>query len=417
MALADALGGDLPLGQTEWCVLMDLEDVRHRVWRVRDCLWALRSMVPDSYRVAAEGPATETLIVMTAPFGSMGDQALAAGALRAAHIADLPSPKALVPGAAEPWHAVGIEDVESLDAWWTGKTMKLSELATERGCRADVIVIGADTVDGRYDHATLAFRLRLLNRAVRSGRRAALVNFSISGAPTWASKRLLSQLDNGVELWARDESSRSRMEQLVSRDVGLAADIGCFLPPQMSPDVLANRQRLTGVVAVLVPNAHMSTDFGISREALLAYWVELAIDLASDHTVVVMPHDVRAYPDDVGFSELIAQEIKARGVNAELFVPGSAAEAKAFVAKADVTVAARMHACVGALSSGTPTVGLDYLQKFEGQFRWYGELGETLPFESVPQVADTSAAVRRVRERTQAVPGISTNDIGWLVKR
>lgn len=39
-----------------------------------------------------------------------------------------------------------------------------------------------------------------------------------------------------------------------------------------------------------------------------------------------------------------------------------------------------MHACVAALSSGVPTVGIGYVGKFSGQFAWYGDLGAVVEY-------------------------------------
>lgn len=83
--------------------------------------------------------------------------------------------------------------------------------------------------------------------------------------------------------------------------------------------------------------------------------------------VLVLPHvhDSRPRNDDRQLAAEIEESIAHPGVRA---VPGplTAGEYKAIAARSVLTIAERMHAAIGALSSGVPTVAVGYSQKFVG---------------------------------------------------
>lgn len=368
---------------------------------------------------AARAPRAETspLFVLTAAFGSMGDQALAAGSLELSRLKGW-SAHALVPGDARPWHDIGIDGTSTLDSWNTGPLRRVSASAWRDLQSRDVFVIGADVIDGRYDHGSVSLRVQLLNAAARVGRQAKLVNFSLSTSPTASSLVLLRGLDPAVELWSRDEPSQARGQNLLQRRIGLAPDVGAFLKPRRSSRV-AELMDGSAPPVVLVPNAHMSTDFGVGRGDLLQYWDELARAFSMrGERVVVMPHDTREYPDDPGFSAELVELLAAGEVPVELFVPQDGAEAKAVAAGARLLVGARMHACVGSLSVGTPTLGLDYLDKFAGQFAWFGDHGAALPFDASLTPSQTMDQAEKLLGGDRGPSSALAPDrVGWLDPR
>src|SRR5699024_4312208 len=87
------------------------------------------------------------------------------------------------------------------------------------------------------------------------------------------------------------------------------------------------------------------------------------------YDVVVLAHDIRARQGDPALAREVAERL-SRTARAE--VPSSAREAKAILGVVDLHVTSRMHAGVASLSQGVPTIGLDYVDKFRGQFSWYG---------------------------------------------
>ncbi len=103
--------------------------------------------------------------------------------------------------------------------------------------------------------------------------------------------------------------------------------------------------------------------------------------LASRDDIVVhlVTHVVdRRQPEDS--DGLITDELAARYPKA-IRVPDFAgpSEAKSYISGLDVLVAARMHACIAAYSSGVPVVPVAYSRKFMGLFGELLQYGHTLP--------------------------------------
>ncbi|WP_183084880.1 polysaccharide pyruvyl transferase family protein [Mycetocola manganoxydans] len=359
---------------------------------------------------------TRTQVILPAAYGSMGDDALRAGTEEGAN--ELNERVDLwMPGTAENWPA-GHESVQSLEPLRIGQTGVLNRRALERFGRSDTTVIGADTLGGNYLHGFLGYRVAALRQAAFNGRRAKLANFSMGASPTPTALKLLRSLPSDVELWARDELSRERTQTFLQRDVRVAPDVGALAlatPTRTAKDI-AERHATRGYVT-LVPNAHFETLGWFTRTALVDFWVEVGVALSADYGVVLLPHDVRGRPGDVALSEEISKALERRvGEKVDVFTPQTAAQAKYVLQGSKGVVSARMHACVGALASGVPCVGLEYLGKFAGQFAWYGELGSVVPLESAVDAQTVLSAFRSLPSRSTGTwtSPVTAQSIGWL---
>lgn len=380
------------------------------------------SMLTPHHKVTSRRLGTETSdspvsVIMSGGFGSMGEYALAVGTLTVAKSKQIPV-ELMVPGNAAPWKLAGIEEANSLDRLMTGPTLTMNAKGRAQFQRTGIIAIGADTIDGKYEHRYLGFRVRALNIAAREGKTSRLVNFSFSEDPTALSVRFLRKLDRQVEIWARDDISRQRMESALDRKVLVAPDVGLFVKPDRTPKVEAFFASLGSAkpMAVVLPNAHFVSTFGVDLATLTNYWVELCQTLSAKFNVVVMPHDMRG---DSILSQDIATVAKHRGTFVDIFVPGSTVEAKAVLDRSDLCVSARMHGCVGAMSCGVPTVGIEYVGKFEGQFAWYGDLGARIPFNQSTNLAETTRAIEQLTKlhptkQRSPMEKFPPSIIGWL---
>lgn len=379
----------------------------------------VRRLQTSSVRDLSRGAASATNVILPAAFGSLGDEALAAGTMVGAKSTGLPI-RIWAPGNGDGWPEARVSRVQSLTPIRVGNTALLNAGAREMFGGEDVCVIGADTIGGDYLHGFLGYRVAALRQAVKNGRRAQLVNFSLGRRPTGLALALLRSLPSDVQLWARDELSRERGIQFLGRDVGLAPDIGALTQQTATSAscALVSRQSAKSYI-VLIPNAHFETMKWLSRREIIASWVELAVHLSDSYSVVFLPHDLRPRPGDVA----LAQEIALRLVHMldspiEMFVPLTSGEAKHVIANSAGVISARMHGCVAALSSGIPCLGIEYLGKFVGQFRWFGDLGAVVPLtgQVKPQ-----ALSRRIRELIAANSGahhannvVKVEDFGWL---
>ncbi|MDQ1530185.1 MAG: hypothetical protein QOE37_290, partial [Microbacteriaceae bacterium] len=305
-------------------------------------------------------------------------------------------------GPAPSLHRLGLAPTRDGEAAVTLASARLNRHGRAALTAADLVIVGADTIGGDYEHRSLAAKVEALNRAAAAGRAAKLVNSSVPASPTALSVRILRNLDAGVEVWARDRPSQSLLGELLERRVRVAPDIGALLTPTSAPRRPVPHP---SGYAVFVPNAHFHTHHGLDRAALLAAWVRAVRLIGATVPVIVMPHETRPFPGDIAMAEDLAA-----GSGARLYRPADAADAKALLAGAAVCVSARLHACLGALSTGTPTLGLEYLDKFRGQFAWFGDRGRVLPFE-------TTRDAERIGTEADALlrlaPGEAPEIDGW----
>ena len=352
-------------------------------------------------RPATGGSATGRVrVVLPASHGSFGDEAMglvAASSLQ--HLLEEAGVDAgvdlVVPGDAAPWRRLVPADVG---------VIPLSDLTVGRGtvptattvrelASGPLVVIGADTLAGDYELALLATRVRMLNVAAAAGHPAAMVNFSLPTTVHPAAARILQSLDLEVVVRARDRLSAQRATEILGRTVPCTPDIAALLPPT------PRHERSTAPV-VFVPNAHLGGMYGVGTEHLVTLWRDLGLRMreqGDDRPVEVVVHDVRDSVGDVALGRRVVDALVEAGVDATLTVPTTAAEAKAAIAAADHCVSARMHACVAALSSGVPTVGIGYVGKFSGQFDWYGDLGSVLEYRPDLTANEILERVRIIR--------------------
>jgi polysaccharide pyruvyl transferase WcaK-like protein len=362
-----------------------------------------------------------TNVILPASFGSMGDDALRAGTLAGAIALDR-KVRLWVPGSVDNWPHEPLQPgvITSVDALRIGDTGFLNGPARRTFGDSDTVVVGADTMGGNYLHGFLAYRVSALREAARRGRHSKLVNFSMGSRPTRTALNLLRSLPQEVELWARDEGSRARTADFLNREVQLAPDIGALAKPTPSEEAtrIMTRHESRPFVT-LVPNAHFETLGWYTHEELVRFWAELAASLMPQFQIVILPHDVRPRPGDIAMSHEIAKRVtELTQSSVSVFVPKSAGEAKYLLRQSAGVISARMHACVGALSSGVPCVGIEYLNKFVGQFTWFGSLGEVVPLESSISSESVTSIFHDLladnpRDTNWSNP-ITPTAIGWL---
>ena len=85
--------------------------------------------------------------------------------------------------------------------------------------------------------------------------------------------------------------------------------------------------------------------------------------LAAGRSVTLFPHvlDSQSHDNDVPVSRELAAEYDGR---IGLVVPTDLEDARSIIAASELVIGARMHACLNALSTGTPAVAMAYSRKF-----------------------------------------------------
>ncbi|WP_104091168.1 polysaccharide pyruvyl transferase family protein [Arthrobacter sp. GMC3] len=205
-------------------------------------------------------------------------------------------------------------------------------------------------------------------------------------------------------LMARDTESAAEAARLgravdvLTTDVVFALDI-----PQVGKtrDVILN-------ISGLLWNENPHVDFRSYRNSIARLH---DLMLARGRRITVMAHVLDSGNSDNDVPA-IHEFIESSRSSAEIVIPTGLDDVREVVASGNVVIGSRMHACLNALSVGTPAIPLAYSRKFEPLFRGLGwEHTVDLRDETIDPVAavlkhlevtdlekDVSALVHRAHE-------------------
>ncbi len=165
-------------------------------------------------------------------------------------------------------------------------------------------------------------------------------------------------------IFARDSRSFAAAKALALPHVRPATDAVFALPQPAEVGLAADipPRTLLNVSGLLwTENPHV--DSATYRTSV----IQLALDLdARGHRVALFAHVLAStnHDDDVGAIDAAREELVRRGLDLETVVPSTLADARATIKASRLVVAARMHACLNALSVGVPAIALAYSRKF-----------------------------------------------------
>lgn len=170
---------------------------------------------------------------------------------------------------------------------------------------------------------------------------------------------------------ARDSVSAAQAARLGRPVDTLATDVVFALPqPEAADGATAGAGTAAGVRHDVLLNVSGLLWFGhgeIDPQAYRAQVTELYRRLrAEDRRVGLLAHVLRASSGDNLDDDIaaIAQFTAEVDPEAEVVVPDDLADVRRHLAATDLVIASRMHACLNALSVGTPAVALAYSDKF-----------------------------------------------------
>lgn len=180
---------------------------------------------------------------------------------------------------------------------------------------------------------------------------------------------------------ARDADSADQARQL-GRPVDVLSTDVVFALPQVP--VARTRDVVLGISGLLWhPNPHV--DHTRYRDIMTRLHSDL---LASGRRVSLLAHVLDSPTTDNDVPAV--REFATRAApDSEVIIPADLDEVRAAVASAQVVIASRMHACLNALSVGTPAIPLAYSKKFDPLF---GGLGwnHTVDLRIVPDAVSAT---------------------------
>lgn len=202
-------------------------------------------------------------------------------------------------------------------------------------------------------------------------------------------------------VFARDQRSLEFARDVApDAPLALSTDVAFELPFTPPPPRTGDRLRIgVNVSGLLFSEAESGGNrFGLSYD-YARFTRALLTDLTAraDCDVHLVPHVIepRLADDDSRLADRLHAEFPATIRLPDFTTPS---EAKSAIATLDLLIAARMHACIGAFSSGTPVLPVAYSRKFAGLF---GSLGydRQIPVTGLDDTGALAMALAAVDQR------------------
>ena len=202
-------------------------------------------------------------------------------------------------------------------------------------------------------------------------------------------------LENTDYIFARDDESAQQVSQLIPKKrVCVTSDLAMELPYDKQ---LADRKYDDDLnIGINISNLlwHDGKDFGFKLD-YVQFTKQLIEELSHMYNVHLIAHTYDKNDGEYRIAEEL-HRLYPKTILAQTFV--SPIDAKNYISKMDFFIGARMHATIGAFSSGVPIAPIAYSRKFSGL---YGSIG--YPYIIDCTVLDESEATNKVLEMIENI--------------
>ncbi len=202
-------------------------------------------------------------------------------------------------------------------------------------------------------------------------------------------------LKNTAYIFARDDESAQQVSQLIPKKrVCVTSDLAMELPYDKQ---LADRKYDDDLnIGINISNLlwHDGKDFGFKLD-YVQFTKQLIEELSHMYNVHLIAHTYDKNDGEYRIAEEL-HRLYPKTILARTFV--SPIDAKNYISKMDFFIGARMHATIGAFSSGVPIAPIAYSRKFSGL---YGSIG--YPYIIDCTVLDESEATNKVLEMIENI--------------
>ena len=170
---------------------------------------------------------------------------------------------------------------------------------------------------------------------------------------------------------SRDEESSKRVEEMIGKKIDAYTDIAFALPLSEDEYEMSNKPKIGINVSALLWNGGYNGEnqFGLSMD-YKDYIIGLIerIKNETDYEIHLIPHVISPNYNGLENDYRVCNELAEKyGLIA---APGfdTPMQAKKYISKMEIFIGARMHATIGAFSSGVVTIPYSYSPKFEGLY-------------------------------------------------
>ncbi|MFP4354888.1 MAG: polysaccharide pyruvyl transferase family protein [Phycisphaerae bacterium] len=280
----------------------------------------------------------------------------------------------------------GAELVEGIHPYFTttrSRKERLLLLRQFRHCR-DLIVIGADVLDGTYSKDKAVQTFRCLQMAHSCGIHARVLGFSLSAEPSGPLAESIRSLPDSVRLMARDPLSAERLRSVAGPRVEQVADLAFLFEAagqeQVPPEVRTFIEDCQGPLLGLSATP-LLMDSRIDAQRRIARAMGMLARSTGGRILLVQHH-----PKDLETCSILQQAISQDAEGASMIVPFlPAAVAKTVIRHCNHVFSGRMHVAIAALSCRRPVTCFPYRGKFRGLMQMFEIDNSLLDVDDIPE--------------------------------
>lgn len=217
-------------------------------------------------------------------------------------------------------------------------------------------------------------------------------------------------IKNANHVYSRDEKSKEVAEKLAKRNVILTTDVAFALPVEPK-EIKDDRIKVGFNPSGLLWGGGYTHDnqFGLTIDYQEYCWrVCEALNRDDQYAVYLIPHVGTTVQQESGNENdlFVCQQIKKEYPDMTILDNvRTPMDVKGYIAAMDVFIGARMHATIGAFSSGRATIPVSYSRKFEGLYGSidYNYVIHALKFSTEDAVSRTLEYIRAYKKLEQNV--------------
>ncbi|MBR6771526.1 MAG: polysaccharide pyruvyl transferase family protein [Lachnospiraceae bacterium] len=221
----------------------------------------------------------------------------------------------------------------------------------------------------------------------------------------WSAPLLSYILNKSTQIFSRDKESIKDIRRYTRREVCVVTDFAFFLPYQSRKQAGTGKKAGVNISGLLWNGGYHGDNQFQLRVDYPSFCRRLIVMLHQmGYEIVLFPHVItveeNSRENDLKVCRQFCQEYSFCAMAPAYQDP---ILAKSYISEMDVFLGSRMHATIGALSAGVPTIPLSYSKKFYGLFSNIGyevevslrELDEEKAIAQIKEYLDHSEELKK----------------------
>lgn len=250
----------------------------------------------------------------------------------------------------------------------------------------DLLVIGADILDGGYGIQHSLKYFEAMEIANRHNKRVQIEGFSFNKTKQKQIINTINKVSTFATLCVRDLISYKRLQEhgcknlIQVTDMSFLLNISSYKKSNYAEALYKKLEKIkkTGIDII---GLHLTSKTNKDANAFIDKISE-SLKEYKNAQIVILPHDIRILQtklSDYNMGLLINQKLTEAGYNCiNAYDLDNIIDVKYIVSLLDLLISSRMHIVISALSSNVPALSFVYQDKFEGLYSLYNFKNKTM---------------------------------------